>query len=55
MFSGISDKVEIQEPEDINAAEDTVEENIPVIINEALEEESVIADIPEPVADLNDD
>lgn len=53
--SGISDKVEIQEPEDINAAEDTVEENIPVIINEALEEESVIADIPEPVADLNDD
>ncbi|MCT4330505.1 hypothetical protein HZP13_12350 [Elizabethkingia anophelis] len=53
--SGISDKVEIQEPEDINAAEDTVEENIPVIINEALEEESVIADIPEPVANLNDD
>ena len=55
VFSGISDKVEIQEPEDINAAEDTVEENIPVIISEALEEEPVIADIPEPVADLNDD
>ncbi len=53
--SDISDKVEIQEPEDIKIAEEVVEENTPVIIDEVIKDESVLAATPESAPVINDD
>ncbi|AQX10726.1 hypothetical protein [Elizabethkingia ursingii] len=53
--SDISDKVETQEPEDIKVAEEEEEENIPVIIDEIIEEAPILAETPEPASVINDD